>query len=110
MKFLERFSEEEIIRYFRWACIGEGITCILLYLVAMPLKYSFDNYLFMIPAGIIHGVFFSFYLVLTPLVKKPLFWDDEDFIFVLMAAFFPFATFWIERSLLDAEKNKKNND
>lgn len=104
----KHYSESDLLKYFRWACIGEGITCVILYLVAMPLKYILNEPLIMIPAGIIHGLFFSFYLIVSPLVRKQLKWDDEDFVFVLLASLFPFATFWVEKKLMDADKNEQN--
>ena len=105
MNFLFNIPEEKLIKYFKQVCVAEGITCFLLYLVAMPLKYSFGWDLIMIPAGIIHGVFFTLYLALCLPAKKLYDWDDEDFVFALLAPFFPFATFWVEQKL--AKKNRE---
>lgn len=93
-------------KYFKWACIGEGITCVLLYLIGMPLKYEWEIIWPMIPIGSLHGAFFTYYLI-TAFLARPVFkWDDEDFVFVIIAAFFPFATFWIERNFVK-DKNSE---
>jgi integral membrane protein len=77
--------------------VAEFFSCILLFLIAMPLKYSYDWHLLMIPFGVIHGACFSFYLLLCLPAKRIYSWDDEDFVFALMAAFIPFATYWVQK-------------
>jgi integral membrane protein len=49
--------------------------------------------------GSIHGLFFTLYLIFLPSVRKIYTWDDEDSVFALIAAFFPFATIWIDKKL-----------
>ncbi|MCT6868974.1 DUF3817 domain-containing protein [Apibacter sp.] len=92
-------------KYFNIACYAECVSCFLLFLVAMPLKYFLQNTLLMIPVGMIHGLFFTVYIILSFRVRKIYKWDDEDFVFVLMSAFFPFATLWVEKKL--AKTNRK---
>ncbi|MCO6563831.1 MAG: DUF3817 domain-containing protein [Apibacter sp.] len=99
MQILKLMRKKKLKKYFRIACYAECISCFLLFFVAMPLKYCLHDTLFMIPAGMIHGLFFSIYIILAILVRKLFKWDDEDFVFVLMSAFFPFATLWAEKKL-----------
>jgi integral membrane protein len=99
MQKFKKMNKKKLEIYFRIACYAECTSCFLLFLVAMPLKYCLSNTLFMIPAGMIHGLFFSTYIILAILVRKLYKWDDEDFVFVLMSAFFPFATLWVEKKL-----------
>ncbi len=106
--FLENWSNEKLIRQFKWACTAEGITCILLYLIAMPVKYQWDIWWQMIPIGTIHGVAFTWYLILLYYVRKPLGWDDEDTLIAVLAAFFPFATFWVEKKLVRDRESEVN--
>lgn len=101
MNFYKNMPEEKCIRHFKKVCVGEGITCILLYLIAMPMKYQFGIAWQMIPIGILHGIMFTWYLYLLYFVRKPLRWDDEDLVFSILSAFFPFATFWVEKDLVD---------
>lgn len=91
-------------KWFKIACYAECVSCVLLFFIAMPLKYCFHSTALMIPVGIIHGAFFTGYIILTVLVRKIYKWDDEDFVFALMSAFFPFATLWVEKSLAKMDR------
>ncbi|TWP24663.1 DUF3817 domain-containing protein [Apibacter muscae] len=92
-------NNNNLDKYFKLVCYAEGFSCFLLFLVAMPLKYMFNTPIIMIPSGIIHGFFFTAYLILAVYARKLYKWDDEDFVFALMSAFFPFATIWVEKKL-----------
>lgn len=102
-KFIDKHSQEKVIEWFKKVCVIEAWTCFFLYLVAMPLKryYPEANFalIFIIIVGNIHGLFFTLYLLLTLPARKIFSWDDEDFVFSILAAFFPFATIWIDRKL-----------
>ncbi|MRJ08956.1 DUF3817 domain-containing protein [Ornithobacterium rhinotracheale] len=100
LKYFKNLPKDKLIKQFKAACIAEGITCILLYLVAMPIKYQWGIFWQMIPIGILHGIMFTWYLLLINDVRKALNWDDEDFVFAILAAFFPFASFWVEVDLV----------
>lgn len=84
-------------------CVAEAISCFLLYGVAMIWKRYDDEGLlptiFIIIVGNIHGLFFTGYLLLCIPVRKIFKWDDEDFVFALLSAFFPFATIWVDKKL-----------
>lgn len=54
----------------RIAALIEGITCIALYLVAMPLKYVAGIETAVKVPGMVHGIFFIAYLVLLLPVYK----------------------------------------
>jgi integral membrane protein len=99
-------DDKKLDKWFKIACYAECISCVLLFFVAMPLKYSFQNTVLMIPAGIIHGIFFTLYIILAVWAKKLYKWDDEDLVFAIMSAFFPFATIWVEKSLTKIDKEK----
>lgn len=105
--YFENMSDEKLIRQFKIACIFEFITCILLYLIAMPIKYQWGIWQQMIPIGSLHGIAFTWYMLLLYYVRIPLKWDDEDLVFAGIAGFFPFATLWVEKSLV--EERMKNN-
>ena len=83
--------------------VAEAITCFFLYLVAIPLKKYYPEELFaiifIIIVGNIHGLFFSLYLLLLIPARRIFKWDDEDTVFALISAFFPFATIWIDKKL-----------
>ena len=102
-KVITKYGSEKIRHWFRQVCIAEAWTCFFLYLVAMPLKRYFpEDYwslILIIIVGNLHGLFFTLYLLLCLPARKIYDWDDEDFVFALLSAFFPFATVWVERRL-----------
>ncbi len=101
--FFSKYPQEKVITWFKQICVAEAISCFLLYGIAMIWKrYDPEGLLptiFIIIIGNIHGLFFTLYLLLLLPAKKIYNWDDEDFIFALLSAFFPFATIWVEKKL-----------
>lgn len=106
MEFLERFfskyDDEKIIRWFKNICVAEAVSWLLLFSAMIWIRYDREGLLptiYIIIMGNIHGLFFTLYLLTVWPAKKIFRWDDEDFIFALIAAFFPFATIWIDKKL-----------
>ncbi|MDL1913999.1 MAG: DUF3817 domain-containing protein [Bergeyella sp.] len=101
--FFNRYPREKIIRYFRITCKAEAVSCFLLYGVAMIWKRydpeGIASTLFIVMVGYIHGLLFVLYLLLCIPCRIFFSWDDEDFVFAILAAFFPFATLWVEKKL-----------
>ena len=101
--FFSKYPDERIIKWFKKVCTAEAISCFLLYCIAMVWKrYDSEGLLptiFIIIVGNTHGFFFTLYLLLCLPVRKIFKWDDEDFVFALLSAFFPFATIWVEKKL-----------
>lgn len=52
-----------MLQLFRKVALAEGVSTLLLFLVAMPLKYLFDQPGLIRPVGWAHGVLFLTYLV-----------------------------------------------
>lgn len=82
-----------MLRAFRYIGFVEGITTLVLFGIAMPLKYWAGNPALVPPSGWIHGVSFLVYIVaLTPAL-----WGRGFTFFqwlrTFIAAFFPFGTF-----------------
>lgn len=93
-------NEASLKKYFDWFCIMELISCFLLFCIAMPIKYGVNPETpLMFPIGLFHGVAFMGYLVLAVLVKKYYKWDDEEFVFILLFAFIPFATWLVHKKI-----------
>lgn len=107
--FFAKYSQEKIIKWFKQICFAEAVSCFLLYCIAMVWKrYDSEGLLptvFIIIIGNIHGLFFTLYLLLLIPARKIYTWDDEDTVFALLSAFFPFATIWVDKKLarLDRE-------
>ena len=106
MKFLDNFfakyTQEQVIKWFKLICSLEAISWFFLFTAMIWIRYDREGLLptiYIIIIGNIHGLFFTLYLLFMTQAKKIYQWDDEDFVFALIAAFFPFATIWIEKKL-----------
>lgn len=108
-RFFSKYPQDKIIQWFKKICVAEAISCFLLYGVAMVWKrYDSEGLLptiFIIIVGNIHGLFFTLYLILCLPVRKIFNWDDEDFVFALLSAFFPFATIWVDKKLAKTDRD-----
>lgn len=108
-KFLKKYPREKVMKCYKNTCIAEAITCFLLYGIAMIwIREDKENSLalvFIITIGNLHGLFFTMYLLLCIPARKIYKWDDEDFVFALLAAFFPFATIWVEKKLARLDRS-----
>lgn len=81
----------------RIAALIEGITCIALYLVAMPLKYVAGIETAVKVPGMVHGIFFIAYLVLLLPVYKQQQWNFGKLVICGIASIVPFMTFWADQ-------------
>lgn len=92
--------QDPIIRRFRSVAIAEGISFLVLLLIAMPLKYVWHYPMPVKVVGWAHGVLFIWYWVAAiPLFTK-LKWDVERVIGLGLASVLPFGTFVVERKWL----------
>lgn len=101
-KFFAKYPEEKIVRWFKKVCVAEAISWFFLFSAMIWIRYDRGGLMptiYIIIMGNLHGLFFSLYLLLVLPVKKIFKWDEEDFVFALIAAFFPFATIWIDKKL-----------
>ena len=82
-----------MIRIFRYIGVGEGITTLALFLIAMPAKYLFGFPDLVPPVGAIHGAAFVAYVgaMLVCLPGRGL--SAWEWVRTLVASFFPFGTF-----------------
>lgn len=90
----------------RKAGLAEGISFLVLLLIAMPLKYFFNQPMAVKFFGWIHGLLFVIFIALAFAYKeernKPFKW----FVLAGIAALVPLGTFWFDR-LLKNESYKK---
>ena len=98
-------SDEKLKKWFATTCVWETISCALLFLVAMSIKYQFGYVLPMPFAGCFHGFWFTAYLLLLFRVRKIYKLDDEDFIIYIIYEFIPFATLAVNK-VIKEDKNK----
>lgn len=111
MNFIEtyfsRYPEQKLTKWYRQVCIAEALSWLLLFSAMVWIRYQQDELLptiYIIIAGNIHGLFFTLYLLLTLPARKIYRWDDEDFVFALISAFFPLATIWVDRKLAQTNR------
>lgn len=89
-----------MIKLFKVSAILEGISTILLFFGAMPLKYIFDNPQFIKPTGMFHGILFIAYIILAFLARDVKKWNTKDFTIILTASLIPLATFYVDKKYL----------
>jgi len=89
----------KLLHRFRMIAIAEGVSFLILLLIAMPLKYIFDIPQAVKFFGWVHGALFISYIyfafgVFTSF-KKEMLWLGK----VFLAAIIPFGTFILDREL-----------
>lgn len=106
MNFLEnlfsKYPQKKVIKWFKQICLAEAVSWFFLFTAMIWIRTEPENILAIIyisTIGSIHGLFFTLYLLFLPSIRKIFNWDDEDSVFALISAFFPFATIWIDKKL-----------
>lgn len=82
-----------MLQLFRFVALIEGVTTIALFLVAMPLKYGFDNPVLVPPVGMAHGMAWLLYLVAMAICLPGRGFSAWEWARTFIAALFPFGTF-----------------
>lgn len=91
------------IRWFRIIALLEGISLLLLVFIAMPLKYIFDLPLAVQWVGLLHGLLFIAYCFYGLYLCITYRWRFTYGLKLFAAAFFPFGTFFMDKSLKQKE-------
>ncbi len=89
-----------MFKLFKTTAILEGISSILLFFIAIPLKYFFDNKQFMRPIGMAHGVLFCFFMAMAVYFALKEKWNFKKTLFVFLAAVLPCGTFYVDKKYL----------
>lgn len=92
-----------MLRIFKNIAILEGISSILLFFVAMPLKYLFTHTEYMRPIGMAHGVFFVFFVVIAIYFAFKEKWNFKKVLIVFICSVIPCGTFYVEKKYLRNE-------
>lgn len=93
-------DNEKFLKLFRIVAFVEGISLLLLFFVAMPLKYLFNTPQLISPIGMAHGLLFVAYVILACLAYAVFRWSLKDLAIVIIASFIPFGTFYVEKKYL----------
>lgn len=89
-----------LISSFRWIALAEGVSYLLLLLVAMPLKYLAQIPEAVVWTGWIHGLLFMLYVLGALLIKKPASLTWLQLGLVLLGSILPFGPFVVDAKIL----------
>lgn len=92
-------NQEKLTRYFDIACILEIVGCVLLFLIAMPMKYGLGNDALIQPFGMLHGLFFMAYVYLAFQVKSYYKWSNKELGMAVLYGIIPFFTWFIHKKI-----------
>jgi integral membrane protein len=91
------------MKYFRMIAIAEGISFLILLLIAMPLKYLAGFPKAVLYAGWMHGVLFVSFCILLLIVKIKFTWSFKQALIAFGASLLPFGTFVLDAKILSKE-------
>ncbi len=89
-----------MLKFFKYLAIIEGISALLLFFFAMPMKYAFGMPIFVKYIGMGHGVLFTLYIVIATILKFKDKWSLKKYLEICIASIPPFGTFYIEKKYL----------
>lgn len=87
------------IKFLRFIGITEGISYLVLLLIAMPLKHFMDMPLAVTIVGWMHGVLFMAYVLAVFIAILPMRWSILNVLIALAASLVPAGTFFLDPSL-----------
>ncbi|MFT5600004.1 MAG: integral membrane protein [Flavobacteriales bacterium] len=85
------------LNLLRKAGLIEGISALVLFLVAMPMKYIWGNEGLMSISGNVHGFLFVAYVVMVFVTGRKYSWSIGVYVMCILAAIPPFGAFLIEK-------------
>ena len=91
---------ENKVKIFKWVSILEGLSFLLLLLIAMPLKYLLDMPQMVQQVGMAHGVLFIAYVIGAIYLFKPMNWNFKELFIILGCSLIPFGPFYVEKKFL----------
>jgi len=94
-----------MVRFFKIVATLEGISLLLLFFVAMPLKYMFDNPDYIRPMGMAHGILFIAYIFMALMLKFEQDWPLKKLLIICLASIVPLGTFYIEYKYFRTSQN-----
>lgn len=100
-----------LMQIFKWVSRFEGVTTLMLFLVAMPMKYAFGNDMLIAPFGQLHGAAFVLYIIVMAIAFAVHRIGPMGWLRSFVASLFPFGTFindpWVERQITTAQKSAR---
>ncbi len=84
---------------FRIISLLEGLSFLILLFVAMPMKYIYDNPIYVKYVGMTHGVLFLLFVASLYLAKKEQKWSKQFTTVAFITSLVPFGTIYLELTL-----------
>ena len=91
---------ENQVKIFKWVSILEGISFLVLLMIAMPLKYIWDLPQMVQVVGMLHGILFIGYILGALLLFRPLQWKMSTLMLVCVSSVLPLGPFYVEKKYL----------
>ena len=88
------------MKFFKRIALLEGTSLLLLLGFAMPMKYFFQEPIFVKIIGMAHGLLFIAYLILAVMQKIAFNWSLKTLAIVSIASVLPFGTFYVDKKYL----------
>lgn len=89
-----------MLKFFKLIAMLEGTSLLLLLWFAMPMKYFFQEPIFVKTIGMAHGLLFIAYLILAVMQKIASNWSLKTLAIVSIASVLPFGTFYVDKKYL----------
>jgi integral membrane protein len=89
-----------MLKFFKFIALLEGTSLLLLLGFAMPMKYFFQEPIFVKTIGMAHGLLFIAYLILAVMQKIASNWSLKTLAIVSIASVLPFGTFYVDKKYL----------
>jgi integral membrane protein len=86
-------------RLFLPVSLAEGVSFLVLLLIAMPLKYAANLPQAVMAVGMIHGLLFIGYVILAFTARGELGWSAKRLLWILVMSVLPTGAFFAERSV-----------
>ena len=83
--------------------ILEGISYLVLLIIAMPLKYFLDFPIAVTIVGGLHGFLFVSFVIMVAIVKFRKHWSVLWGVWAVFLSFIPFGTFYLDKQLKTKE-------
>jgi integral membrane protein len=92
-----------MIKFFKIVAFLEGISLLTLLFFAMPMKYAFDQPIYVKIVGMTHGLLFIGYIIMAIMLTFEENWNAKKSAVVCFASVIPFGTFYVEKKYLRNE-------
>jgi integral membrane protein len=89
-----------MLDFFKKTALLEGISLIALLFLAMPMKYIFNQEIYVQTIGMAHGILFIVYILLAVILKFSLNWSYKLVAIIILASIIPFGTFYVDKKYL----------